>query len=209
MHGRQNLGIVVQHLTDRPISGTIVTDDLGQPVIPGLKTQHGFLLSTHPCSPMWSLNNHEDKDASFLYKPDRGKPARKLPQQKLIMNNAVPKLLTIRSPLKVMIYRTNNKIASCREGEFAKLRGEIENTLAAYPRDAADKEPARWLFVAIPYYWESRPTCGSEAHVQLYTLTTPGESLSLVEPAWDLWGPAHDMDDWFRSLPLYSSTAAS
>ena len=52
MHGRKDLVIVGEHLTDRPISGTIVTDDLGQPVIAGLKAQHGFLLSTHPCSPL-------------------------------------------------------------------------------------------------------------------------------------------------------------
>lgn len=71
MDRREYLGVVVQYLTDRPISGTIVTYDLWQSVVTGLETQHGFLLSTHPCYPMWSLNNHEDKDASLLYKPNR------------------------------------------------------------------------------------------------------------------------------------------
>jgi len=49
---RKDLGIVVQDLTDRAVSVTIVAYDLGQPIVIGLKAQHGFLLSTHPCSPM-------------------------------------------------------------------------------------------------------------------------------------------------------------
>ena len=52
--GRKDLGIVVEDLTDRPVSGTIVPYDLGQPVIAALKAQHGFHFPTHPCSPMWS-----------------------------------------------------------------------------------------------------------------------------------------------------------
>ena len=71
---RENLGIVVEDLTDGAVSVTIVAYDLGQAIVIGLETQHGFLLSTHPCSPSWSLNNHEDKDASFFIKLDRAKP---------------------------------------------------------------------------------------------------------------------------------------
>ena len=71
MHGREDLGIGVEDLTDGPISGTIVSDDPGQSFIAGLETQHGFRFPTHPCSPSWSLNNHEDKDASFLCKASR------------------------------------------------------------------------------------------------------------------------------------------
>ena len=66
---REDLGIVVEDLTDGPVSVTILAYDLWQSFVAGLETQHGFHLLTHPCSPMWSLNNHEDKDASFLYKP--------------------------------------------------------------------------------------------------------------------------------------------
>ena len=55
MDRRKDLGIVVEDLTDGPVSGTIVANDLGQPVIAGLETQHGFPLPTHPCSPSWSL----------------------------------------------------------------------------------------------------------------------------------------------------------
>src|SRR3989304_2419472 len=68
---RKDLGIIVEHLTDGTVSFTVVAYDLGQPIVIGLETQHGFLLSTHPCSP-WRLSKrccHQDKDASFLYKP--------------------------------------------------------------------------------------------------------------------------------------------
>jgi hypothetical protein len=69
---QKNLGIVVEDLTDCAVSVTIAAYDLGQPIVIGLKTQHGFLLSTHPRSPSWSLcSNHEDKDASFFINPDR------------------------------------------------------------------------------------------------------------------------------------------
>jgi uncharacterized protein YuzE len=71
MDRRKNLGIVVEDLTDCAVSVTIVAYDLGQPVVIGLETQHGFLLSTHPCSPSWSTNKHEDKDASLFFKLDR------------------------------------------------------------------------------------------------------------------------------------------
>jgi hypothetical protein len=52
VHGGKDFGVVVEDLTDGPVSGTIVTDDPGQPVIAGLKTQHGFHFPTHPCSPL-------------------------------------------------------------------------------------------------------------------------------------------------------------
>jgi hypothetical protein len=47
---------------------TIVAYDLEQPIVIGRETQHGFLLSTRPCSPSWSVNNHENKNASFFIK---------------------------------------------------------------------------------------------------------------------------------------------
>ena len=51
----ENLGILVEHLTDRPISGMIVTYDLGQSVVIGFKSKHGLLFSTHLCPPWrWS-----------------------------------------------------------------------------------------------------------------------------------------------------------
>jgi hypothetical protein len=71
---RKDSWIVVKDLTDGTVSVTIVAYDLWQAIVIGLETQHGFLLSAHPCSPLWSLNNHEDKDASFFIKPDRAKP---------------------------------------------------------------------------------------------------------------------------------------
>ena len=71
MDRRKDLGIVVEDLTDCAVSVTIAAYDLGQPIVIGLKAQHGFLLSTHPCSPLWSFgDNHEDKDASFFIKLD-------------------------------------------------------------------------------------------------------------------------------------------
>ena len=87
--GREDLGIVVEDLTDGPVSGTIVPYDLGQPVVAGLETQHGFHSSDASLfSYVVVLNNHEDKDASFLFKPDRreNRPA-KLPQQKQIRDH--------------------------------------------------------------------------------------------------------------------------
>ena len=73
VYGGKNLAIGVEHLTDGPVSGTIVTNDSWQSLVTGFKTQHGFHFLTHPCSP-WRLGKrscHKDKDASFLYKPDR------------------------------------------------------------------------------------------------------------------------------------------
>ena len=52
MNGRRISGLSSRDLTDRPVSGTIVPYDLGQPVIAGFETQHGFHLPTHPCSPL-------------------------------------------------------------------------------------------------------------------------------------------------------------
>ena len=74
VHGRKDFGIVVEHLTDGPVSGTIVTDDFGQPVIAGLKTQHGFHFSTHPYSPMWSATMRI-RMRRFSSMPRRAKPA--------------------------------------------------------------------------------------------------------------------------------------
>jgi len=77
--GREDLGILVEDLTDRPILVTILSYDLGQPVIAGLETQHGFLLPTHPCSPWGSLEQRQhpkNKDASFLCNPVRPLPTR-------------------------------------------------------------------------------------------------------------------------------------
>ena len=74
---RKDFGIVIEDLTDDAVSFTIVANDLGQPVVIGLELQHGFVLSTHPCSPSWLLKHHEDKDASFFIKLNRVEPARR------------------------------------------------------------------------------------------------------------------------------------
>ena len=83
MHGRKDFGIVVEDLTDGPVSGTIVTDDLGQPVVAGLETQHGFHSSDASLFP-YVVCNHEDKDASFFVNGSPGEIGPQThPQQKL------------------------------------------------------------------------------------------------------------------------------
>ena len=54
VHRRKDLGIAIEDLTDRPVSVTILSYDLWQSLVAGLKTQYGFHLPTHPCSP-WRL----------------------------------------------------------------------------------------------------------------------------------------------------------
>jgi hypothetical protein len=80
---RQDLGIGVDDLTHRAESVAIVTDDLRQSIVVRFKTQHGFHLSLYLCSP-WSLNNYEDRDASFIIKSNYANFGNKcFPQQKL------------------------------------------------------------------------------------------------------------------------------
>ena len=99
--------------------------------------------------------------------------------------------------LKLMIYRIDPNDRTGREDGFAVRKREIERVVADYPSDAAGTQPAQWLFVAIPYYWGPWPKCGVEAHVQLYTLTTPSDSPSLVKPDWDIWQRAGDIEEFF------------
>ena len=85
MHRIQDFGILVQHLTNRPVLRTIIADDLRQPVIAGIKPQYSFVFRRTLFS--WvGTNNREDKDASLFVNSCSGKTrknqARTFPQQK-------------------------------------------------------------------------------------------------------------------------------
>ena len=107
------------------------------------------------------------------------------------------KLLAVRSPLKVMVYRMDYPRKSPPQIEFAKRKRAIEAMIAAEGHDHPQED---WLFIGYPYYPEPYPKRKEETFVRLYTLSTPCKSVSLVEPDWDIWQPDPDMDRWFHSL---------
>ena len=73
MYGGKKLAIVVEHLTDGPVSGTIVTYHLGNPY---RWTQNSTRLPSFDAS-LFSLGFrysicHKDKDASFFIQARAG-----------------------------------------------------------------------------------------------------------------------------------------
>ncbi len=108
-------------------------------------------------------------------------------------------LVAVHSPLKVIIHRMDYLSKLRRNDRFARRRQEIENAMEGRGANAADKLPADWLFIGIPYY-DNFPRSPSDAFVQLYTLSTPCDSISLAEPDWQIWRSNEEMDGWFRSL---------
>jgi hypothetical protein len=125
-----------------------------------------------------------------------------------IENGLRKRLVKVWSPMKVGIYR----LGYCRsprlfEERCAERKRVIEATIAAEPAYASGQPRDREdrLFVLYPYYRAPYPRRRDEMSVRLYTLTTPCEPISLVEPDWDIWQPAPEMDRWVRSLPFYSS----
>ena len=119
------------------------------------------------------------------------------------------KLVTERSRLKVMVYRMTYRNPK-RRNSFEKRCGQrkqaIENMIDAEPAYTGSQDFPRedWLFIGFPYYSEY-PKHGDETDVQIHTLRTPCESISLVKPDWNIWQFPHEMDQWIRSMSSYSA----
>jgi hypothetical protein len=117
----------------------------------------------------------------------------------------LPKLIAVRSPLKVMLYRMNCSKPrktppkpQLVEAGFAERKQAIEAAIADNP--AAYQAREDWLFIGWPYLYPPYPRRPEGTFVRLYTLSTPCKSVSLVEPDWDIWQFPHEMDRWIRSL---------